>query len=138
MKDNLKNNFLANFDELSKKNDKAIDLVMEVEKECEDWLKKVLEEQPNKQIDIAQLAVNGTEYVRDYLEYEVLCVCYDGGNHPEYNTNVNSQVLAIYLNKANEIMLDTEDEDDYSLKRAMTATGGNTCFMIADFVAHLI
>lgn len=45
-----------------------------------------------------------------------LCVTYDGGNHPEYDTNPYSTVNAIYLDK-DEIYLDTVDCDAYALSR---------------------
>ena len=51
-------------------------------------------------------------------DYDIVCVTYDGGNHPEYAANPYSQVYGIFLNeKDNEIYLNIEDADEYCLDR---------------------
>lgn len=36
-------------------------------------------------------------------------VCYDGGNHPEYASNMYSTVRKIYVNHNGELIFETED-----------------------------
>ena len=47
-------------------------------------------------------------------EFQAVTVPYDGGNHPEYNSNCFSQVNAAYL-KGNDIYLDIDETDEYSI-----------------------
>lgn len=47
-------------------------------------------------------------------KFEGVTVPYDGGNHPEYNSNCFSQVKAVYL-KGNDIYLEIEETDEYSI-----------------------
>jgi len=49
---------------------------------------------------------------------DMVCVTYDGGKHPEYESNAFDMVKGVYLKRhegRNEtlIMLDTEDDDEY-------------------------
>ncbi len=68
------------------------------------------------------LALNGGkiefhEYDEDGVQIDdnSFCVSYDGGNHPEYDSNCFSEVRSVYI-KDGEIYLDTEDCDEYSIK----------------------
>jgi hypothetical protein len=70
----------------------------EVSKE---YLTKMLEKAPNKTIEINY----------DYT----VSVCYDGGNHPEYNSNCYSEVHSVKL-KDGDIYLETEDCDEYDFE----------------------
>ena len=47
-------------------------------------------------------------------KFEGVTVPYDGGSHPEYNSNCFSQVKAVYL-KDNDIYLEIEETDEYSI-----------------------
>lgn len=49
--------------------------------------------------------------------YGNLCVTYDGGRHPEYNSNAYSIVSSVYLDKDGEVMLEVEECSDYSVDR---------------------
>ena len=68
------------------------------------------------------LALNGGEiqfheYDEDgvRIDFNSFCVSYDGGNHPEYDSNCFSEVRSVYI-KDGEIYLDTEDCDEYGIK----------------------
>lgn len=60
-----------------------------------------------------------------------VCVTYDGGRHPEYDSNPYSTVNAVYL-KDGKIMLDTEDCDEYDIERIDTVDLFNVCNFIED------
>ena len=47
-------------------------------------------------------------------EFQAVTVPYDGGSHPEDNSNCFSQVNAAYL-KGNDIYLDIDETDEYSI-----------------------
>ena len=68
------------------------------------------------------LALNGGEIqFHEYdeegvqIDFNSFCVSYDGGNHPEYNSNCFSEVRSVYI-KDGEIYLNIEDSDEYSIK----------------------
>lgn len=69
------------------------------------YLKKVLEEAEGKRIDI------------DEEESGYLWVTYDGGRHPEYNSNVFSVVHGVFLNEQGNICLDIADCEEYEIDR---------------------
>ena len=49
----------------------------------------------------------------------MVTISYDGGNHPEYASNVYSQVHRIYI-KDNKLLFDIDDECGYSEDRITT------------------
>ena len=51
-----------------------------------------------------------------YFNEDVLFVCYDGGRHPEYNSNVFSEVNGVYK-KGNKLYVSIEDDDMYPIER---------------------
>lgn len=51
---------------------------------------------------------------------EYVCVSYDGGNHPEYASDMFSVVSSISLTVAGEIALETEDDSEYTVDRVET------------------
>lgn len=56
----------------------------------------------------------------DFSELEDVClpsVCYDGGRHPEYDTNAFSSVFSVFLNADNEVCLEIDDCDEYEISR---------------------
>lgn len=76
-------------------------------KAAEAYLREVLEEQENQTIEF------DTEF-----DDENLSVIYDGGNHPEYASNVCSDVYSIFIEKkSNLIFLYIEDSTAYDLDR---------------------
>lgn len=64
-----------------------------------------------------------------------LCVTYDGGNHPEYDTNPYSTVNAIYLDRG-KIYLDTADCNAYALSRVWQNT--DEVAAVADVVMYCV
>lgn len=87
--------------------EKVAELNKHLREECCDYLRKVLKENGNS-IDLQS----------EDEDYAIVCVTYDGGNHPEYAANPYSQVYGIFLNeKDNEIYLETEDCDEYCIDR---------------------
>lgn len=87
--------------------EKVAELNKQLREECCDYLRKALKENRNS-IDLQS----------EDEDYDIVCVTYDGGNHPEYAANPYSQVYGIFLNeKDNEIYLNIEDADEYCLDR---------------------
>ena len=87
--------------------EKVAELNKQLREECCDYLRKVLKENGNS-IDLQS----------EDEDDDIVCVTYDGGNHPEYAANPYSQVYGIFLNeKDNEIYLNIEDSDEYCLDR---------------------
>ena len=58
-----------------------------------------------------------------------MCVSYDGGNHPEYNSNVFSDVYSVF-NKDGKIYLETEDTDEYDIDNLSTDELVGICELI--------
>ncbi len=101
--------------------DKISDELTELRKECIDYLTEQLNKEENK---------NGISLETD--NGDSVCVTYDGGRHPEYDTNAYSIVKGVYL-KDGKIMLDTEDCDEYSIDRIDTVELLSVCDFIEDF-----
>lgn len=51
---------------------------------------------------------------------EYVSVPYDGGNHPEYASNVFSTVYGVFFDKKKNICLETEDCDCYYIRDVTT------------------
>ena len=58
------------------------------------------------------------------------CVSYDGGNHPEYASNCFSSVYGVSLNKHGQIILHTEDCDEYPVENISV----DELYGVCDFV----
>lgn len=80
-------------------------LQKEAQQRSEAYLKKVLEEAEGKRIDI------------DEEESGYLCVTYDGGRHPEYDSNPFSTIHGVFLNEQGKICLDIDDCEEYGIDR---------------------
>ena len=52
----------------------------------------------------------------DLDDDNMMSVSYDGGNHPEYASNVFSMIYSVYL-KNGEIFLNIQDCDEYEIDR---------------------
>ena len=76
-------------------------MAAELRKECSKHLRKVLKTQPAKRVLIDEEEI-------DNYELDVLTIAYDGGNHPEYDSNLFSRVESVEL-VDNEIYIHTED-----------------------------
>lgn len=81
----------------------------EVKKRCLAYLKRVLKKAKDKRLDFYD--ENGNGYGGEFV-----CVSYDGGRHPEYGSNVFSNVNGIFLNDKGEVTLDTEDDSEYKIE----------------------
>ena len=87
--------------------EKIAELNKQLREECCDYIRKVLKENGNR-IDLQP----------EDEDYDVVCVTYDGGRHPEYDANPYSQVYSVFFNEEdNKIYLETEDCDEYGLDR---------------------
>ena len=70
---------------------------------CIDELKKLLETQYEKTIELDDLDE------LDYYGMDVITITYDGGNNPEYASNVCSQVESVKLDNNGKIIIYCED-----------------------------
>ena len=78
-------------------------------KVAKDYLKSLLEEHKS-------ILFN---YGGDNQE-ECVTISYDGGNHPEYASNVFSEVISVSLNNKGEITFEIEDSCDYHIDDVQT------------------
>ena len=77
--------------------------------------------------------VANNEIVIDYSDFpEYITVTYDGGNHPEYASNVFSTINRIYM-RNNELYVDTEDTTTYNLNNATTDDLASICTFIITY-----
>ncbi len=60
-------------------------------------------------LNTTELEVGGEAYEEYQMNNGSLCIGYDGGNHPEYASNMFSEVEAIKVDDSNEIVIKTED-----------------------------
>lgn len=68
--------------------------------------------------------------------YEIggyVSVCYDGGNHPEYASNVFSSVEGVFI-EDDEIYLHIEDDNKYSIDNVNTNELLDVCSYIVEHV----
>ena len=79
-------------------------------KSCIDYIRGVLKGLDGEMIVLDPKSMD--EEMQD--DFQAVTVPYDGGNHPEYNSNCFSQVNAAYL-KGNDIYLDIDETDEYSI-----------------------
>ena len=79
-------------------------------KSCIDYIRGVLKGLDGEMIVLDPKSMD--EEMQD--EFQAVTVPYDGGNHPDYNSNCFSQVNAAYL-KGNDIYLDIDETDEYSI-----------------------
>ena len=75
-------------------------LLKRMREECFEFLNRALSENPD-----------GFD-LQDYADkVGMVCVTYDGGNHPEYASNAFSQVLSVTKRKDGSVIFETEDDD---------------------------
>lgn len=58
-----------------------------------------------------------------------MCVNYDGGNHPEFHSNVFSDVYSVF-NKDGKIYVEIEDDDEYDINNLSTDELVGICELI--------
>ena len=93
--------------ELAKATNKFYEWSRKARTAAENYLKEVLEKQPDKRIDF------DTEY-----DDESISIIYDGGNHPEYASNVCSSVSSVFMDEeSKDIILSIEDSPMYGIDR---------------------
>ena len=80
----------------------VIDIHTEIRKESEKYLREMLAKNDN------------STYLDDMGDY--VCVAYDGGRHPEYDSNVFSAVRGVFLNDKGHVCLETEDCEEYDIQ----------------------
>lgn len=81
------------------------DMCHQLKADCLEYLTRVLRENGNRiEFD--------TEDDNEYM-----CISYDGGNHPEYASNICSTVYAVQLNERGNVSVECEDSDDYEYTR---------------------
>ena len=106
-------------------------LMSNVIKDCMEYLKGVLKE------------YNGRIVMHVYDEDGVqeddtsFCVSYDGGHHPEYGSNVFSEVEAVW-EKDGHIYLDVEEESQYEINRITLAETYELCEHLHDVVIPML
>lgn len=96
-------------------------ILPQLREECIEFLTNKLEENNNKlSWDCCEIG----EYVR---------VCYNGGNHPEYASNVFSSVGGVFI-EDNNIYFHIEDDDKYSIDNVNTNELLDVCSYIVEHV----
>lgn len=108
----------------------SVDLLMAtVVKNCNDYLKKILNENGGK---ISFHTYDDDGFQTDNNSF---CVPYDGGRHPEYASNVFSDVETVFWNNKNgAIYLETEDCEEYGLENIDIYTLYDMCEYIHDVI----
>ena len=100
--------------------DGILQIHKDIRKNCETFLKKVLEERGGS-IDLTDFESN-------------ISVTYDGGNHPEYASNAFSIVESVFLDKDGDIALQTEDCSEYPIENI----NWNEVYDVAAFVCEYL
>ena len=59
---------------------------------------------------------NNSFIMTDEEGYADVCVPYDGGNHPEYNSDMFAEVFSVYLANG-EVYLEIDEESQYNITR---------------------
>ena len=106
--------------------EKVAELNKQLREECCDYLRKVLKENGNS-IDLQS----------EDEDYAIVCVTYDGGNHPEYAANPFSIIYGVKSFGDDDILLDIEDTDDYSIDNIRTLELYYLCLYISDHKEEL-
>ena len=92
--------------------DKIANAKLTLEKECAEFIQNVLKAWGGDGFDFSAI-----QRVLNYDDAYVTVV-YDGGRHPEYNSNAFSEVELVHLNNEKSIIqFDTEDEEDCDIVR---------------------
>ena len=75
--------------------------------ECVNHIKEILDKCPDRRVgwDIDEIYEMGLDPI---------CISYDGGNHPEYASNVFSEVECVYLDEYDKIVIECEDGPMYA------------------------
>lgn len=91
-----------------KQADKVYEWMRKARTSTVEYLKEVLEKQPDKRI---KFDIDNEEY---------LTITYDGGRHPEYGGNICSQVNSVFIHPEYGLCVDIEDSNEYEESRIDT------------------
>lgn len=111
-------------------------------------LKEIINKYNTVSLDVR---TEGTKYIEDILKAngnkikwdndelgEFVAVSYDGGNHPEYASNVYSTVYSINFNEdTKEVYLETEDTQEYYINSITTEELCDLCSFISCHIEDL-
>lgn len=112
--------------ELNEKINALCKLSIEVKDNCIKYLTDVLHKNGNK------INWRGNEDIQ-----ESVTVSYDGGNHPEYASNVYSTVYGVEIDEKGFITLDTEDCGEYEISYVSTMELVDICIFIDTYSEEL-
>ena len=99
-----------------------------IRKHCIDMLKEICNRTESKEINLAKMI--------NFLYDEgspTPVFSYDGGNHPEYASNMYSDVKGFELNENNIIVFTLEDSDCYETGRVLTDDLVELCEIIIGY-----
>lgn len=65
---------------------------------------------------------------------ECVTISYDGGNHPEYASNVFSEVISVSLNNKGEVIFEIEDSCDYDINDVQTLDLYDAIYSINNYI----
>ena len=99
----------------------------EMRTQCLNMLKEVCNRTDSKKINLNKLNSYGSD-----SRMWVPVIAYDGGNHPEYASNLYSVVYGFRLEN-NKIIFDIEDDSSYSEDRVMTTELIGLCDCIIEY-----
>ena len=91
----------------------------EARKNCKDYLKWAVKKYGKKETDNYGKIVFRLEFDTEYDDQNI-SVAYDGGAHPEYASNLYSEVYSVSV-CLDDITLDIEDSSQYEFDRVETA-----------------
>lgn len=91
--------------------------------ECLKHIKEILNKCPDRRVSWL------TDDLYD-MGFDSIYISYDGGNHPEYASNVFSEVEAVYLDEYDNIVVDCEDGRMYAENITNTAE----LYEVCDFI----
>lgn len=104
----------------------------QLNKECIDFIKKVATAWKGKKFPL--MTIN-----REFdAECALCCIIYDGGNHPEYASNVCSEVENVYLDKTGDLVVDTEDCAGYDIYRVEYSDLETIAFALSETIDFMI
>ena len=106
------------FEEASKKYYECVEIKRKVNEVSLETIKAVLSKAEGNSVEID--------------EDNMMCVPYDGGNHPEYAANPFSIIYRVKSFGDDDIRLDIEDTDDYPLENISTLELYYLCLYISD------
>jgi hypothetical protein len=98
-----------------------------VRQQCIDMLKEICNRTESKEINLDKM----NNFLLDGGMANPV-FCYDGGNHPEYASNMYSTVEGFEL-KGDKLVFTIEDSDDYDITRVHTDCLIELCDAIIDY-----